>query len=63
MSSCEKCWADAFNRSMCDHSKSQPEHYLDLIHEREKTPCTKREQAGQFWDEEKGCDRRDHEPI
>jgi hypothetical protein len=38
--------------------KSQAEHYHDLIEERKDNPCTPKEQAGQFWDEEKQCDSR-----
>jgi len=59
MGGCEKCWSDAYLRMMCDPSKSQAEHYRDLLRERDKNPCSPREQAGQFWDEEKQVDRRD----
>lgn len=27
---CEKCWADAYMRSMEDTSKDQSEHYADI---------------------------------
>ena len=58
MTSCEKCWGDAYMRSLGDRSKSQSEHYRDLLKEREETPCSLKEQAGQFWDESKQCDQR-----
>lgn len=32
---CEKCWADAYMRSMEDTSKSQSDHYADTITEAE----------------------------
>ncbi len=31
MTVCEKCWEDAFTRSQADPSKSQTEHYFDLL--------------------------------
>lgn len=46
MPACEKCWGDAFARSKCDPSKSQAEHYADLIRERKDNPCTEAEQKG-----------------
>ena len=58
MSSCEKCWGDAFMREFNHPMKSQTEHYRDLLKERKDNPCTPKEQAGQFWDEEKQCDSR-----
>lgn len=58
MSSCEKCWGDAYMRMLGNGTKSQAEHYHDLLQERKDNPCTPREQAGQFWDEEKQCDSR-----
>ena len=58
MSSCEKCWYDAYRRARSDYSKTQAEHYHDLLKEREQNPCTPQQQAGQFWDEEKQCDIR-----
>lgn len=58
MSSCEKCWGDAYLRSVNHPMKSQAEHYSDLIEERKNNPCAPKEQAGQFWDEEKQCDTR-----
>jgi hypothetical protein len=45
MASCEKCWNDAFSRSMMS-SKDQFECYSDLIKERKNNPCTPEEQAG-----------------
>jgi len=63
MAACEKCWSDAFRRTL-DYPpldqpmKSQIEHYYDLLRERKDNPCTPKEQAGQWWDEEKQCDSR-----
>jgi len=54
MSACEKCWNDAYNYGMGD----QPKKYRELLEERKDNPCTPREQAGQWWDEEKQCDSR-----
>lgn len=61
MSSCEKCWDDAYKRMLgnCGQAtKGQAEHYHDLLQERKDNPCTPKEQAGQFWNEEKQCDNR-----
>lgn len=44
---CEKCWGDAYLRSLNDQSKSQPEHYLDLLLERQDNPCTPAEERGE----------------
>jgi hypothetical protein len=51
---CEKCWADAFDFGQSD----QAENYRRLLKERKDHPCTPKEQAGQWWDEEKQCDTR-----
>ena len=58
MACCEKCWADAYIRARCDTSKSQAEHYPDILREREEAGmvCTPKEQAGQWWDEERQVD-------
>lgn len=45
MSACEKCWYDAYVRSRQDVSKSQAEHYTDLIEERKDKPCSETEQT------------------
>lgn len=55
---CEKCWADAFMRTFKNPCKSQSDHYFDLIEERKDNPCTPKQQAGQFWDEENQIDSR-----
>ena len=48
MSACEKCWADAFDRMMSRaDGRSQTEHYVELLKEREHHPCTPEEQAGE----------------
>jgi hypothetical protein len=39
MAVCEKCWNDAFDRMHSDPSKSQAEHYHDLLEERKDNPC------------------------
>lgn len=38
MSCCEKCWGDAYKRHVADPSKSQVEHYQDLLAERIRKP-------------------------
>jgi len=58
MPSCEKCWGDAYRREFNQPLKSQSEHYHDLLEERKDNPCSPKEQAGQFWDEEHQCDSR-----
>lgn len=39
MAACEKCWNDAYSRSLSDTSKTQVEHYNDLLQERKDNPC------------------------
>lgn len=46
MGACEKCWSDAYGRMRADTSKTQTEHYMDLLEERKDNPCTPEEQAG-----------------
>jgi len=46
MASCEKCWGDAYTRTHTNPTKSQAEHYQDLINERKENPCTPEQQAG-----------------
>jgi hypothetical protein len=41
---CEKCWGDAYMRSQAEPSKSQAEHYRDLLEERKDNPCSPDEQ-------------------
>ena len=43
---CEKCWGDAYMRWMSDPSKTQAEHYTDLLQERKDQHCTMAEQLG-----------------
>jgi hypothetical protein len=38
--------------------KGQAECYHELLEERKDSPCSPREQAGDYWDEELQCDRR-----
>lgn len=49
MASCEKCWRDAGGNTTV---------YMQLLEERKATPCTEREQAGQWWNEELRIDSR-----
>jgi len=55
---CEKCWADAWRRAYNNPTRSQAEHYRDLIEERKDNPCSAKEQAGQWWDEKLQKDSR-----
>jgi len=57
MSACEKCWGDAYMLSM-RNGRAQHENYSRLLEERKDNPCSPKDQAGQFWDEEKQCDKR-----
>ncbi|GAG54835.1 unnamed protein product [marine sediment metagenome] len=57
MACCEKCWGDAWLRSQSNR-EPQYENYTRLIEERKFSPCSPKESAGQFWDEEKGVDSR-----
>ena len=54
---CEKCWGDAYFRSLST-GKSQIDCYYELLLERKDNPCTQQEQAGQYWDKERQCDKR-----
>ncbi len=56
---CERCWADAYVAALCDTSRGQSEHYNELVKQREA--CTPKEQAGQWWDDDKEKDSRDEE--
>lgn len=47
---CEKCWDDAFRRMQDEPTKSQAEHYQDLILERKDRPCTPAQQRGEHRD-------------
>ncbi len=46
MTSCEKCWGDAFRRALGEPWHTQHEHYLNLLRERADNPCTPEEQRG-----------------
>ena len=59
MASCEKCWVDAYTRSLVQPWKSQSEHYQELMLERRDNPCTPKQQAGSYWDEENQRDTRE----
>lgn len=43
---CEKCWADAFQRSVST-GKSQTDCYLELLKERKSKPCSEDEQCSE----------------
>ena len=63
MASCEKCWNDAYLQSF-GTGKSQGEVYYEILEKRKNNPCSEKEQAGQFWDQEKQIDKRyDNENI
>lgn len=38
--------------------KRKLECYHELLEERKDHPCSSKQQAGQFWNEEKQCDNR-----
>jgi len=57
MTACEKCWSDAYLRAL-NTNKTQTDYFHELVKERRASPCTPKEQAGQWWDEELGCDQR-----
>jgi hypothetical protein len=40
------------------NGRAQHENYSRLLEERKDNPCSAKDRAGQFWDEEKQCDRR-----
>jgi hypothetical protein len=46
MACCEKCWGDAYLRYRMDPSKTQADHYRDLLEERKDRPCSEAEQKG-----------------
>lgn len=47
MTCCERCWSDAYLRMLSDPSKTQADHYCDLIEERKESPCTPEQQRGE----------------
>lgn len=57
MAACEKCWNDAYLRAYTKHI-SQAECYREILKERDDNPCSKKDQAGQFWDATKQQDKR-----
>lgn len=58
MPMCEKCWGDAYMDTLDDPHMSQGDAYRKLLAERKDHPCTPKQQAGQWWDEERQCDSR-----
>lgn len=57
MPSCEKCWNDAGGIAHLEGG-NKVEIYHKLLEGRDKTPCSPKEQAGEYWDEEKQVDTR-----
>lgn len=53
MACCEKCWSD---------SGGDLRRYYELLGERMENPCSPREQAGPYWDTERGIDTRFEKP-
>jgi rubrerythrin len=53
---CERCWGDAYQRSLTDPTKTQSEHYRDLLEERKELQavCVR---CGGLW--ERPCGNRD----
>ena len=49
MSACEKCWSDSGGSHI---------EYMKLLEKRHTRQCTPKEQAGDYWDEGRQCDRR-----
>jgi hypothetical protein len=47
MPACERCWADAYMRVLGEPSRSQADHYEDLLRERTDNPCCPHEQSGE----------------
>ncbi len=61
MPMCEKCWGDAYMMTLGEPSRSQGECYQELLVKRAADVafiCTPKEQAGQWWDEDKQRDSR-----
>lgn len=61
MSACEKCWSDASRRVFLTGGSTADE-YQKLLAERKNCPCSPREQAGEYWDEDRQCDKRKESP-
>ena len=56
MSTCEKCWSDAYTRSRLS-DVDQADHYARLLIERREWPCTQEQQAGPDASECPDCHR------
>jgi hypothetical protein len=44
---CQKCWDDAYERSLIN-GRSQSENYFELLRERMDKPCTPAQQRGEY---------------
>lgn len=62
MASCERCWLEAAARAV-GSGRPTTDVYYEVMKEREEAGlvCTPKEQAGQWWDEEKQRDSRSSE--
>ena len=60
MAGCEKCWSDSYFKARYT-GKPQHECYLELLELRKDNPCTPEEQAGDYWESEQCCEKRDFE--
>ena len=61
MDGCEKCWSEAgvlYANGQGEY-ESKTEAYHKVLELRELTPCTPKEQAGDWWDNEKQIDTRE----
>ena len=54
---CEKCWDEAAARAY-GTCRDQYEVYREILEERKDSPCSPKEQAGDWWDEQNQCDKR-----
>lgn len=55
---CERCWWDAWGGGHFAGCESQTDRYHQLLEERKENPCTPKQEAGSWWDEEHQCDSR-----
>ena len=55
---CLRCWRDAYDGGHYGGCETQAERYGQLLDERKDSPCTPEQQAGEYWDAERGVDTR-----
>lgn len=58
MSACERCWTDAYMRTMSEPGTDQATHYAALVAERAGNPCSPEDQAGPGATECTACGRQ-----